>query len=129
MACMQYTPKRAKKSSKRAQFWIFTNFFKFRAFITLHPLPPKQHVFLEFLVENKEFYSTKKALRADAARTANNKWNPINWTDLLRPVPRKRFGHSFSTYAKFFKKLTFLTPWYAHVRVCAYVCVSGGKKC
>ena len=25
--------------------------------------------------------------------------------------------HSFSTYAKFSKKLLFLTPWYAHVRV------------
>ena len=73
-----YPQKGQKKSSKRAQFWIFTNFFKFRAFITLHPLPPKQHVFLEFLVENKEFYSKKKALRADAARTAYNKWNPIN---------------------------------------------------
>ena len=26
-------------------------------------------------------------------------------------------GHSLSTYAKFSEKLTFLTPWYAHVRV------------
>ena len=25
-------------------------------------------------------------------------------------------GHPFSTYAKFSEKLTFLTPWYAHVR-------------
>ena len=25
--------------------------------------------------------------------------------------------HSFKTYAKFSKKLTFLTPWYGHVRV------------
>ena len=24
--------------------------------------------------------------------------------------------HPFSTYAKFFEKLTFLTPWYTHVR-------------
>ena len=67
---MRYNPKRAKKSSKRAQLWIFTtHFFKFRAFIMLQP--PKQHVFLEFLVENKVFYSTKRALRADTAR---NKW-------------------------------------------------------
>ena len=28
---------------------------------------PKQHAFLEFLVENKAFYSTKRALRADTA--------------------------------------------------------------
>ena len=49
----------------------------------------------------------------------------------LYPYPRfvitlvtKNFerGHSFSTYAKFSKKLTFLTTWYAHV------CVSGAKK-
>ena len=26
-------------------------------------------------------------------------------------------GHPLSTYAKFSEKLTFLTPWYAHVRV------------
>ena len=25
-------------------------------------------------------------------------------------------GHPLSTYAKYSKKLTFLTPWYAHVR-------------
>ena len=25
--------------------------------------------------------------------------------------------HPLSTYANFFEKLTFLTPWYAHVRV------------
>ena len=28
-----------------------------------------------------------------------------------------RRDHSFSTYAKFSEKLTFLAPWYAHVRV------------
>ena len=28
-------------------------------------------------------------------------------------------GHPLSTYIKFSEKLTFLTPWYAHVR-CAY---------
>ena len=26
-------------------------------------------------------------------------------------------GHPLSTYAKYSKKLTFLTPWYAYVRV------------
>ena len=26
-------------------------------------------------------------------------------------------GHPLSTYAKFSEKLTFLTPWHAHVRV------------
>ena len=31
--------------------------------------------------------------------------------------------HSFSAYAKVSGKLTFLTPWYAHM------CVSGGKRC
>ena len=35
----------------------------------LHPL--KQHVFLEYLVENTAFYSTKRALRV---YTACNKW-------------------------------------------------------
>ena len=42
---------------------LYHSFFKFRAFVTLHP--PKQHVFLEFLVENEAFYFTKRALRAD----------------------------------------------------------------
>ena len=32
--------------------------------------------------------------------------------------------HSFSMYAKFSKKLTFPTPWYAQS-----VCLAGGKKC
>ena len=27
-------------------------------------------------------------------------------------------GHPLSTFAKFSEKLTFLIPWYAHVRVC-----------
>ena len=67
---MWSNPKRAKKSSKREKLWIFTtHFFKFRAFITLHPL--KQHVFLEFLVGIKAFFSTKRAFSAD---TACNKW-------------------------------------------------------
>ena len=62
--------KKGKRSSKRTQLWIFaTDFFKIRASISLHP--PKQHVFLEFLIENKEFYSTKRALRGDTAR---NMW-------------------------------------------------------
>ena len=26
-------------------------------------------------------------------------------------------GHPLSMYAKFYEKVTFLTPWYAHVRV------------
>ena len=30
--------------------------------------------------------------------------------------PFSGWDHSFSTYAKFSKKLTFLTPLYAHVR-------------
>ena len=29
-------------------------------------------------------------------------------------------GHPLSTYAKFSEKLTFLTSWYAHVRVCSF---------
>ena len=34
----------------------------------------------------------------------------IGWRKLRR-------GHPLSTYAKFSEKLTFLTPWYAHVPV------------
>ena len=65
----------SKKSSKRAQLWIFsTHFFKFRAFITLHS--PKQHVFLEFLVENKAFYSTKRALRIPHAINTAGGYSP-----------------------------------------------------
>ena len=86
---MRYNPERAKKSRKRAQLWIFTaHFFKFRAFIALHPR--KQQVFLEFLVENKAFYSTKRALRADTARSKWLKWALIlqiniatNWQNFL----------------------------------------------
>ena len=33
--------------------------------------------------------------------------------------------NSFSTFAKFTEKLTFLTPWYAHVRVIA---LAGGME-
>ena len=35
----------------------------------------------------------------------------------------KQWGHTFSTYAKFSKKLTFLPP-----DTHTYVCVSGGKE-
>ena len=47
---------------------FYPAFIKFRTFITLPP-PPKQHVFLEFLVENKAFYSTKGELRVDIAHS------------------------------------------------------------
>ena len=64
---MRYDQKRATKSSKRAQLWIFTSHFsKFRAFRTLQP--HKQHVFLEFLVENKAFHVSKRALRTSTTR-------------------------------------------------------------
>ena len=50
------------------------------------------------------------------------KWNIVlKWDNVLIVVlictqtPR---DHPLSTYAKYSKKLTFLTPWYAHVRVC-----------
>ena len=67
---MRFNQKRAGKSSQRAQLWIFTpHSSKFRAFRTLHP--PKRHVFLEFLVENKAYHFSKRALRAGTAR---NKW-------------------------------------------------------
>ena len=67
---MRFNQKRATKSSKRAQLWIFTpHSSKFRAFRTQHSL--KWHVFLEFLVENKAYHFSKNALRADTAR---NKW-------------------------------------------------------
>ena len=69
-ACVQFNQKRARTSSKRAKLWIFTpHSSKFRAFGTLHP--PKRHVFLEFLEENKANHSSKRALRA---ATARNKW-------------------------------------------------------
>ena len=47
---------------------------------------------------------------------------------------KRILGHPFSTYTKFSEKLTFLTPWCAHICVHVpdthiYVCVSGGKKC
>ena len=67
---MRFNHKRERKSSKRAQLCIFaTNSFKFRAFRTLHP--PKQHVFLEFLVEDKALHLSKRTLRASTAR---NRW-------------------------------------------------------
>ena len=49
-------------------------FFQIRAFRTLHP--PKQYVFLEFLIENKALHFSKRALRVDTAR---NKWLKKPW--------------------------------------------------
>ena len=40
------------------------------------------------------------------------------WSSLLFKIHSSFYGtNDFSTYAKFPEKLTFLTPWYAHVRV------------
>ena len=65
-ACVRHNQKRARKSSERAQLWIFTPYFsQFWGFRTLHT--PKWHVFLEFLVENKAFHFSKKVLHAGAA--------------------------------------------------------------
>ena len=67
---MRYNQKRARKSSERIELWIFIpHFSKFRAFRTLQP--PKRHVVLEFLAENKAFHFSKRALRAGTSR---NKW-------------------------------------------------------
>ena len=69
-ACVRYNQKRVKKSGKRAQSWIFTpHRSKFRAIRTLNL--SKRHVFLEVLVEKKEFDFSKRALRAGTAR---DKW-------------------------------------------------------
>ena len=66
---MWYNQKRARKSSKRAELWIFNpDFSKFRALRTLHS--PKRHVVFKFLVENKAFHFSKRALRAG---TTHNK--------------------------------------------------------
>ena len=54
--------KSARKSSKRAQLWIFTqNIFKFRAFGILNTA--KQQVVLKVFTENEIFYFSKRALR------------------------------------------------------------------
>ena len=49
-------------------------------------------------------------------------------TELNRITNQKKYffesDHSFSTYAKFFERLIFVT-WDTH----GYVCVSGGKNC
>ena len=44
----------------------------------------------------------------------------VIWRSFENIIPYRQAlrDHLFSTYAKFFEKLTFLTPWYAHV--CAY---------
>ena len=67
---MWYNPKKGKKGLVKGhihQFLLRGLVFKFREFIMLQPL--KQ--FLEYLVENKTFYSTKRTLRV---YTACNKW-------------------------------------------------------
>ena len=67
---MRYNQKRASRPSKSAKLWIFTpNFSKFRAFRMLHP--PKPHVFLELLAENKTFSCSIRALHTE---TTQNKW-------------------------------------------------------
>ena len=50
-----------KKGHAWAQLWIFTpRFFKIGAFRMLYP--SKRHVFFEFLVEEKAFHFSKRAL-------------------------------------------------------------------
>ena len=57
------SPKKKKKSGKRAQLWLFsTHFSKFMVFRTLHFL--KRYMFLKILIENKAFYFSKRELRA-----------------------------------------------------------------
>ena len=51
--------------------FIFPNFQHLECYTT-----PKQHVFLEFLVENKAFSFSNRALSQDAAR---NKWLKKHW--------------------------------------------------
>ena len=58
------------------------------------------------------------------------------WLDMYRDnknIWLLQFGsHPFSRYAIFFEKLTFLIPWYAHLRTCAYQGVRNNifsKKC
>ena len=67
---------------------------------------------------NKEFkengYINKGTFVKGATQT---NWINSKYSDLL-------WDHSFSTYARFSEKLTFLTL----IRT-EYVCVSGGKKC
>ena len=48
------------------------------------------------------------------AKTSSNSMGQGSGNSELK---KHLWDHSFSTYAKFSEKLTFLTPWYAHVRV------------
>ena len=49
-------------------------------------------------------------------------WNAtLGWNRLNISLSWNRSNHTFSKYAKFSEKLTFLTPWYAHVRIFVYV--------
>ena len=57
-------------NQKRAQLWIFTTHSSNLGHLE-HCTPPKRHVFLEFLVENKAYHFSKRALRAGTARS---KW-------------------------------------------------------
>ena len=45
----------------------------------------------------------------------------LGWNRLNISLSWNRSNHTFSKYAKFSEKLTFLTPWYAHVRIFVYV--------
>ena len=49
----------------------------------------------------------------------SDSWSVFLLVEGYKNLTKEVGGHSFSTYAKFSEKLTFLTP----------VCVSGGKKC
>ena len=58
-ACVRYNQKRARKSSKRAQLWVFTPLFsKFGAFRTLHP-PLNSICFRSFQQRECHFVSQK----------------------------------------------------------------------
>ena len=64
-----------------------------------------------FLFENTEVFPFQCFCNALILLSCLIRMETNNWLK----VPR---NHSFSTYAKFSeKKLTFITPWYAHVRV------------
>ena len=69
-AYVRFNKKGQESRENSTIMYFYPSFFQFRIFRMLNPQQKKWHVFLEVLGEDKAFYFSKRALRAD---TEHNK--------------------------------------------------------
>ena len=115
---MSYNQKRQKSLVKGHNYRFFS---KFRAFRTLHS--PKQHVFLEVLIENKSFYFSKRTLLAGAT---HNMWSrkALNREAFL-PLLQSVIMFNFRRIMKKFCKILEFLHW---SKIKTYMLVSANYK-